>query len=136
MIEPEPEPACRNPECGICHVCQLPHLTSEHARHLSLLEMNDEEIARLRTERDEALAAMSSDGADAVGDNQVLRSERDRLRALVGELVETLAAIIGDPYGCSLCDGGTPRNEAKGHQPDCEFVVAEAVLRKAREVTG
>lgn len=44
-----------------------------------------------------------------------------------------LRAILAEPHGCSLCDSGVPRNPAKGHQPDCPYEMARAVLAEAGE---
>lgn len=41
-----------------------------------------------------------------------------------------LRAIIADPYGCPFCDSGKLRNPAKGHDSDCGFALADAVLTK------
>jgi hypothetical protein len=45
-------------------------------------------------------------------------------------LLDALQAILAEPYGCSLCDSGTPRNPAKGHQPDCPYEVARLAIEK------
>lgn len=47
--------------------------------------------------------------------------------------VVALQALIDEPYGCTLCDCGRPRNPAKGHQPDCPYERARAVLSKGQE---
>lgn len=47
------------------------------------------------------------------------------------DLLAALKGIIAEPYGCSLCDSGKPRNKSKGHQPDCPFEMARAALVKA-----
>jgi hypothetical protein len=65
----------------------------EHAAYLSTQvayeqERNRNNVLALTAERDEALAAMSSDGADAVGANQILRSDRDSWRKLAARLAE------------------------------------------------
>jgi hypothetical protein len=48
------------------------------------------------------------------------------------ELLSALQGILAEPYGCSLCDSGKPRNPGKGHQPDCSYEVARAAIAKAR----
>jgi len=45
-------------------------------------------------------------------------------------LLEALQAILAEPYGCSLCDSGIPRNPAKGHQPDCPYELAQLAVEK------
>lgn len=39
-----------------------------------------------------------------------------------------LEGLLADPYGCTHCDSGKARNEAKGHQPDCLFEAARAAV--------
>jgi hypothetical protein len=43
-----------------------------------------------------------------------------------------LQGILAEPYGCTLCDSGKPRNPEKGHQPDCPYEAARAALVPAR----
>lgn len=43
-------------------------------------------------------------------------------------LRDALKALLDEPYGCSLCDSGKPRNPAKGHQPDCPYERARSFL--------
>lgn len=43
-------------------------------------------------------------------------------------LQAALQSLLSEPYGCSLCDSGKPRNEKKGHQPDCPYERARAIL--------
>jgi hypothetical protein len=57
-------------------------------------ERNRNNVLALTAERDEALAAMSSDGADAVGENQILRSDRDSWRKLAEGLAESLRRVM------------------------------------------
>jgi hypothetical protein len=56
------------------------------------------QVSALTAERDEALAAMASDGADAVGMNAVLRAQRDRLAA-------ALRALPMNEFGDALREG-------------------------------
>jgi hypothetical protein len=48
-----------------------------------------------------------------------------------GPLLAALRGLLAEPYGCSLCDSGKPRNEAKGHQPDCPYEAAREAIAKA-----
>lgn len=43
-------------------------------------------------------------------------------------LVDAVQAIFRNPYGCTLCDSGIPRNPAKGHQPDCPYEIAHLIV--------
>ena len=56
-------------------------------------------------------------------DYQAVQRERN-------ELIVALSNILANPDGCSLCDSGRVRNEAKGHQPDCVYQVARDLLDK------
>lgn len=72
------------------------------------------------------------------------RAERHALRttseawlrdgAAIERLQDALQGLLDDPYGCPLCDCGTPRNPEKGHWPECPYEPARAVLaaEKAR----
>lgn len=53
----------------------------------------------------------------------------------VAALREALAAVLAEPYGCTLCDSGKPRTD-KGHQPDCSYDQARAALRAMDEALG
>lgn len=44
------------------------------------------------------------------------------------ELEAALRGLLAEPYGCSLCNSGVSRNPTKGHQPDCPYEIARAVL--------
>jgi hypothetical protein len=55
---------------------------------------------------------------------QAITKERERAVSLE----HALRAIFREPYGCSLCDSGVPRNPRKGHQPDCSFESARKML--------
>jgi hypothetical protein len=46
------------------------------------------------------------------------------------EAREAISALMLNPHGCSLCDSGVPRNNFKGHQPDCPYTQASATLAK------
>lgn len=46
-------------------------------------------------------------------------------------LIEILRRILAEPYGCSLCDSGVPRNPEKGHQPDCPYSAAREAVESA-----
>jgi hypothetical protein len=50
------------------------------------------------------------------------------------EAKEAFGKIFAEPYGCTLCDSGVPRNKEKGHQPDCPFEVARAALAHIEKV--
>jgi hypothetical protein len=54
------------------------------------------------------------------------------LIASAPELLDALQGVLAEPYGCSLCDSGTPRDPAKGHQPDCPYEIARAAIAKTR----
>lgn len=43
-------------------------------------------------------------------------------------VLDALRGLLAEPYGCSLCDSGTLRDPAKGHQPDCPYEKARDVL--------
>jgi hypothetical protein len=58
-----------------------------------------------------------------------------KLAAAAPDLLAALQGILAEPYGCTLCDSGTPRNPVKGHQPDCPYEIARAALAKARGAT-
>jgi hypothetical protein len=55
-----------------------------------------------------------------------------RLIAAAPDLLAALEGILAEPFGCSLCDSGVPRNEAKGHQPSCPFDHGRAAIAKAK----
>lgn len=44
------------------------------------------------------------------------------------EPLAILREILAEPFGCSLCDSGVPRNPAKGHQPDCPYGRAQVLM--------
>ena len=44
------------------------------------------------------------------------------------QLEDALRGLLAEPYGCTLCDCGKPRNVAKGHQPDCPYEIANKLL--------
>jgi hypothetical protein len=46
------------------------------------------------------------------------------------ELLTALQGLLNEPYGCTLCDSGKPRDPAKGHQPDCPYEAARAMIAK------
>ncbi len=49
-------------------------------------------------------------------------------------LLTALRGLLAEPYGCSLCDSGKPRNPAKGHQPDCPYEIARAAIESSQIV--
>jgi hypothetical protein len=59
-----------------------------------------------------------------------------RLIAAAPEMLAALRAILAEPYGCSLCDSGKPRNPSKGHQADCPFEAARAAITRAEGKSG
>ena len=70
---------------------------SDHEQHLATIRRERElekEVERLKDALAEALAAMSSDGADAVMDNQLLRAEVKRLKEALGILANGALARI------------------------------------------
>ena len=76
------------------HLADDPSMENRVLRKIA--EDAEAELAAVTAERDEALAAMASDGADAVSDNQILRSENARLRGLLGEAEMALQEILAD----------------------------------------
>jgi hypothetical protein len=66
---------------------------------------------------------------------EALRSAEklERAEALLRSVTLTIRGILKDPYGCSLCDSGLPRNPAKGHQPDCPYQAAMQFVMQHRE---
>ena len=54
-----------------------------------------------------------------------------RLIVASPDLLAALRGVLAEPYGCTLCDSGKPRNAAKGHQPDCPYEAARAAIAKA-----
>jgi hypothetical protein len=49
------------------------------------------------------------------------------------ELLNALRGLLAEPYGCTHCDSGKARNPAKGHQPDCPYEIARAVVAQAED---
>lgn len=50
------------------------------------------------------------------------------------ELTNAVKRILAEPYGCSLCDSGVPRNLEKGHQPDCPYELARLAIQRIGEL--
>lgn len=50
-----------------------------------------------------------------------LTTERDTLK-------QRLEAVLANPDGCPMCDGGRLRNANKEHWDDCPFLLARAAL--------
>jgi hypothetical protein len=46
------------------------------------------------------------------------------------EISNAVRRIFDEPFGCSLCDSGVPRNPAKGHQPGCPYELARLALER------
>ena len=86
------------------------------------LEPIEDRLAALGTKGPAVyIAARREFNQAAPDDVAALLEEVERLRTVV-------ANILAEPYGCTHCDSGKPRNEAKGHQPDCPFELARAVI--------
>lgn len=62
-----------------------------------------------------------------------LGTEESTLSALA-KARGALSNMMLEPHGCSLCDSGVPRNNAKGHQPDCPYVRAVEAMDAADAV--
>jgi hypothetical protein len=59
------------------------------------------------------------------------RQREDAFKRVVehrNRLLKAVKGLLDEPYGCSLCDSGVPRLSTKGHQPDCPFLIARAVI--------
>lgn len=41
-----------------------------------------------------------------------------------------LRMILEEPWGCTLCDSGVPRDPQRGHQPDCPYAFAIEILER------
>lgn len=63
-----------------------------------------------------------------------LRGELERLLGALMKARGALSNLMLEPHGCSLCDSGVPRNNAKGHQPDCPYVRAVEAMDAADDV--
>lgn len=80
-----------------------------------------------------------SEGTRAV---EYLRRAR-KAEAALAATRGALSNLLLEPYGCQLCDSGVPRDNSKGHQPECPYVraveamdAADAVLTPNAAVTG
>lgn len=60
--------------------------------------------------------------------------EREALRLALMQARGALSSLMLEPHGCSLCDSGVPRNNFKGHQPDCPYVRAVEAMDAADAV--
>ena len=67
--------------------------------------------------------------ADQRGDD-ALRERHAATDALL-KARGALSNLMLEPHGCSLCDSGVPRNNFKGHQPDCPYVRAVEAMDAA-----
>lgn len=46
-------------------------------------------------------------------------------------LLNAIEGILAEPYGCTHCDSGVPRNPEKGHQVGCPYELARIAIAKA-----
>lgn len=63
-------------------------------------------------------------GSDPLANAALIVAAVNAHEALVG----AVEGLLDEPYGCTLCDAGRPRNPEKGHQPDCAYEAARAAL--------
>jgi len=107
--------------------------------HMVWSQAHDVPVALVLTEHDESYTC--GEGLTTEAANRYAGRVRAAVNAVAGistealeggvvkQLIEAAQAVLAEPYGCTLCDSGKPRNLAKGHQPDCGFDRLRAALR-------
>ena len=99
-------------------------------------------FSRKEAEREMALRYNSRCEMHPVGETDAPNLERELERAHEEWATEALAyegalrAILRDPHGCRFCDSGKLRNPEKGHDAECGYALAEAVLNPPHNQGG
>jgi hypothetical protein len=108
---------------------RLERIVNLHNEHCELLDLAEDVLDLLRAdeaERDKWLDAFNR--SEQFQSGPLTRAEQAEARERV--LLEALAAILREPFGCPWCDSGKLRPGCTEHGSDCGFALALAATRE------